>query len=90
MRSEPRRVNLRSDLMIANRGAGRFRARPGGHAPRTDRPAQQKHHPELRAPMVLRRARCRHLAPEAEVDHAPGGEPEDLGQPARELPDPVQ
>lgn len=31
-----------------------------------------------------------HLAPETEIDHTPGGEPEDLGQPAGELPDPIQ
>jgi hypothetical protein len=35
---------------------------------------------------LCRRDRPRHLAPEAEIDHAPGGEPEDLGQPAGELP----
>jgi len=56
----------------------------------TDCPAQTEAVQSFGAPTVRRRAPCRHLAPEAEIDHAPSGEPEDLGQPARELPDPVQ
>ncbi len=38
----------------------------------------------------FRRERAWHLAPEAEIDHAPGGQPEDLGQSAGKLPDPAQ
>jgi hypothetical protein len=62
------------------------RARSSGHIVRPNRNTTQS----IEAQTVLRRARCRHLALEAEVDHAPSGEPENLGQPPRELPDPVE